>query len=171
MNRPQADEFGAYYKNYISAVGENVESELEEQLVEFPRFLRSLRDKADYAYAPGKWTIKELLGHITDTERIMAYRLLRVARKDTTPLPGFDQDDYVKYASHGTADFEKLVAEFEAVRRSTLFLVQSLTDEQLNYRGTASANPVSARALVFILAGHLKHHERMIREKYLNAEK
>jgi len=167
MNRPQSDEFGAFYKRYIDAIGDNVIAEIKEQERFLPSLLRANREKAEFAYAEGKWTLKELLGHLIDTERIMAYRLLRISRNDATPLPGFDQDNYVKYAEHNKIDFEKLIEEFEAVRKSSLFLIDSLSEEQLNYRGSANGYPLSGRALVYIIAGHLKHHIEVIKEKYL----
>ena len=167
MKRPQADEFSAFYEGYIDAVDDDVIAEIIQQETTLPELMRANAAKADYAYAEGKWTLKELLGHIIDTERIMAYRLLRVSRNDSTPLPGFEENHYVEFSGHRNADFEKLIQEFEAVRKSTLFLIDSLSEEQLNYRGTASGYPVSGRALVFIIAGHLKHHVGVVRERYL----
>jgi hypothetical protein len=167
MTRPTAEEFGAFYKGYIDAVGDDVISEIKEQETSFPALLRSNLAKADYAYAEGKWTIKELLGHIIDTERIMAYRLLRISRNDTTPLPGFDQDEFMKHAEFSRLDMEKLIQEFEVVRKSTLFLIESLSEQQLSYKGNASGNPMSAKALVFIITGHAKHHIQVMKDKYL----
>jgi hypothetical protein len=167
MERPQADEFGAFYKGYIDAVDDDVIAEINQQRISLPELMRANASKADFAYAEGKWTLKELLGHIIDTERIVAYRLLRISRNDITPLPGFEENAYVEFSGHRNADFEKLIQEFEVVRKSTLFLIDSLSEEQLNYRGTASGHPVSGRALVFIIAGHLKHHVGVVRERYL----
>ena len=167
MNRPQADEFGSFYQGYIDAASDDVIAEIKEQETSLPVLLRANSAKADFAYAEGNWTLKELLGHIIDTERVMAYRLLRISRNDSTPLPGFDQNVFVKYSNHQKVDFEKLIQEFEAVRKSTLFLVDSLSEEQLNYRGSANGYPLSGRALVYIIAGHLKHHLKVIKERYL----
>lgn len=167
MNRPQSDEFGAFYKRYVDSISDDVLAELKEQETALPALLRAHPEKADFAYGEGMWTLKELLGHLIDTERIMAYRLLRISRNDSTPLPGFDQDTFVQFAEHSKADFEKLIQEFEVVRKSTLFLIDSLSEEQLNYRGNANGNPLSGRALAYIIAGHLKHHIVVIKEKYL----
>jgi len=167
MKRPQAEEFGAFYKGYIDAVEDDVVTEIRQQQTSLPALMRANTAKANFAYADEKWTLKELLGHMIDTERVMAYRLLRVSRNDSTPLPGFDENNFVKFSGHRNADFEKLIQEFEVVRRSTLFLIENLTEEQLNYRGTASGYPISGRALVFIIAGHLKHHVKIMRERYL----
>ncbi|WP_207421919.1 DinB family protein [Desertivirga brevis] len=167
MTKPTAEEYGAFFQGYIDTASEDVISEIKEQETSFPTLLRSNLAKADYAYAEGKWTVKELLGHIIDTERIMAYRLLRISRKDTTPLPGFDQDEFMKYSEFGKLDMENLIQEFEAVRRSTLFLIDSLSEQQLAYIGNASGNPMSAKALVYIIAGHAKHHIQVMKEKYL----
>jgi uncharacterized damage-inducible protein DinB len=168
MNRPQPDEFGSFFKGYIDAVNDNPLNELEAQLTDFPRFLSSIPEqKHDFAYAEGKWTLKEVLGHMLDTERIMTYRLLRFSRKDSTVLPGFEEDDYVRNSTYRHREFEGLIEEFKAVRQANLFLFKSLSDEQLDLRGTASNNPLSVRALLFIIAGHLKHHKRVIQERYL----
>ncbi|WP_207533713.1 DinB family protein [Desertivirga arenae] len=167
MNKPAAGEYGSFFQGYIDKASEDVISELKEQEISFPELLRSNLPKADYAYAEGKWTVKELLGHMIDTERIMAYRLLRISRKDTTPLPGFDQDEFMKYANFSRIDTEKLIEEFEVVRRSTLLLIDTLSEQQLSYIGNASGNPMSAKALVYIIAGHAKHHIQVMKEKYL----
>ena len=169
MKQPLPDEFGSFYQRYIDAIKEDVLTELREQPTTLKNLLKPVAAKADYAYADGKWTLKELLGHIIDTERIMAYRLLRIARNDATPLPGFDQDEYVKHSGHSKLDFETMLEEFETVRKSNLFLIQSLTEEQLNNRGSANNYPLSARALLFIIAGHLKHHIGVIKERYLTS--
>lgn len=167
MTRPKEFEFGAFFKGYIDSVNGDVVTEIKEQEAYLPALLRTNSAKADYAYADGKWSLKELLGHIIDTERVMAYRLLRISRNDNTPLPGFDQDEFMKYAEHRRLHMEKLIQEFEVVRKSTLFLIESLSEQQLNYIGQASGNPMSARALVFIIAGHAKHHIKVMKEKYL----
>lgn len=169
MNRPQPDEYGAFYQGYINIVNDDVLAELTDQLVTLPDFLRSVPvAKADFAYAEGKWTIKELLGHIIDTERIMAYRLLRFARNDATELPGFDENHYVRHSNFATQNFFDLIKEFEAVRKANLYLFKSLTDTDLDRKGIASNSPLSVRALLFILAGHAKHHQKIIEERYLS---
>lgn len=158
MKRPQPDEYGEFYANYIALVNEDVFAELENQIKEVPAFLNAIPEsKHNFAYAERKWTIKELLGHITDTERIMAYRSLRFSRKDETNLPGFEENEYVKNSTFDQRDFNNLVNEFTAIRQSNLFLFQTLTEEQLSFSGLANNNKVSVRALLFIMAGHVKH--------------
>src|SRR6476661_1049319 len=136
MNRPQADEFAPYYGKYIETVDNDVLSELETQASAFPEFLRSLPEgKGDYAYDEGKWTIKELVGHMIDTERIFAYRTLRFSRNDATNLPGFEENDYVRNAHFNDRTLNSLADEFAALREANLFLIRSLNDEELNRRG------------------------------------
>ncbi|GGF76504.1 hypothetical protein GCM10010912_21990 [Paenibacillus albidus] len=124
-------------------------------------------EKGDYRYAPGKWSIKEVLGHLIDTERIMSYRLLRIARGDKTPLAGFEEGDYVAAAGFGRFTLQELLGQYKAVRESTLALVASLPEEVSTLAGTANGNPISARAQAAILIGHELHHLNIIRERYL----
>ncbi|MBC7912923.1 MAG: DinB family protein [Pyrinomonadaceae bacterium] len=168
MKRPQPDEYGSFHKTYIDLAPDDVLTELENQLNDFPEFMSSIpQHKHEFAYAEGKWTLKELLGHMLDTERIMTYRLLRFSRNDSTALQGFEEDEYVLNSTYRHRKFAELVDEFKAVRFANLFLFKSLSDEQLNRRGTASNLPVSVRVLLFIIAGHLNHHKRIIQERYL----
>ena len=168
MKQPNADEFPPFYKTYIDTVSDNVIAELEYQINSFPAFLKGISgDKATYAYAEGKWTLKELLGHVNDTERIMAYRALRIARNDKTPLPGFDENEYVSNAHFADRTIESIADEFAALRRANMFLIKSFTEEEVNRTGISNNSPVSVRALIYILAGHLNHHRRIIEERYL----
>ena len=168
MNRPQPDEFDPYYATYINTVSENVLGELEHQAISFPAFLKQIPDiKAYYAYAEGKWTVKEVVGHMIDTERIMAYRALRIARNDQTPLASFEENDYVANASFNDRSLESLAEEFEAVRIANIHLFKHLTEDELIRKGTASNKPVSVRALLYILVGHVNHHRNIIEERYL----
>ncbi len=168
MKRPQPDEFIPFQQKYIDAAGENVFAELENQVTDFSAFLQAIpASKHNFAYAEGKWTIKELVGHVIDTERIMAYRMLRFARKDATPLAGFEEDEYVSNAHFSNQDFNLMVEEFALLRKANLFLFKSLTEEEINRRGVASGNVVSVRALLFILAGHVNHHRKVMVERYL----
>jgi len=168
MNRPQPDEFDPYYGTYINTVSENVLGELEHQAVSFPTFLKQIPDiKAYYAYAEGKWSVKEVVGHMIDTERIMAYRALRIARNDQTPLASFEENDYVASAAFNDRSLASLAEEFEAVRISNIYLFKHLSEDELNRRGTASNKPVSVRALLYILVGHVNHHRNIIEERYL----
>lgn len=167
MKRPQPEEYNSFYQRYIDTVGDDVLSEASAQLKSFPQYLRAISpEKIDFAYAKGKWTIKELLGHVTDTERIMAYRLLRFARNDSTGLAGFDENDYVMNAHFGDRDFNDMIEEFEAVRNANLFLFRSLTEEDLKRKGEANNSSISVRALFFIIVGHVKHHQKVIEERY-----
>ncbi|WP_291403152.1 DinB family protein [Daejeonella sp.] len=166
--RPQADEFPLFYKGYIDTVGDDVLAELEQQLDSFPKFLNAVsEEKASYAYAEGKWTIKEVIGHVIDTERIMSYRALRFARQDSTALPGFDENDYVKYAHFADRSLQSLVDEFIVVRKSTMYLLNSFNELELNQSGISNDRPISVRALIYILAGHVNHHQRILKERYL----
>ena len=168
MNRPTAEEYNPYYGPYIAGVADDVVNELKQQANQFPAFIRSIsKEKENYAYAPGKWTVKEVLGHIIDTERIMAYRALRFARNDEQDLPGFDENDYVKYSRYAERSLESLAEEFAMLRKANLFLFESLNEEESLRRGTANQNGISVRALVFIIAGHLNHHKKVLKERYL----
>jgi uncharacterized damage-inducible protein DinB len=168
MNRPQADEFAPYYATYINTVSENVLGELEHQVTSFPKFLKLISDeKAYYAYAEGKWTVKEVVGHMIDTERIMAYRALRIARNDKTPLASFEENDYVANASFNDRSLQSLSEEFAALRSANVYFFKSLMDEEYDRKGTASEKTVSVRALLYIIVGHVNHHWRIIEERYL----
>jgi len=166
---PDASEYAPYYGQYISLVkGGDVLRALEDQIPATSALLERLSDQqADYRYAPGKWSIKEVLGHLTDTERIMSYRALRMARGDQKPLAGFEQDDYVRAAEFGHRTLAGLLEEFNAVRRATLALFQNLEPEAWTRRGIANEKEVTVRALAYIIAGHELHHRKILQEKYL----
>jgi hypothetical protein len=140
---------------------------LENQISDFSNFLNNLVEKGDYAYAPGKWTLKELVGHIIDTERIMVYRLVCFARNETAVLPGFDEDSYVTNAFFKNRSLFSLSEEFIALRKANMFLINTLNEEELNRMGNANGKNVSVRALIYILAGHVIHHTNIINERYL----
>jgi len=166
---PGADEYLAYYGAYISRVTEpDVVQLLEAQRRSTAEFLAGLSEtQAAHRYAPGKWTIREIIGHLSDAERIFAYRALRIARGDQTPLAGFDENAYVPGGDFERRPLADVAAEFASVRDATLTLVKGLTPDALARRGTASGHPISARALVFIIAGHERHHLGVIRDRYL----
>ncbi|HEX5962469.1 MAG TPA: DinB family protein [Gemmatimonadales bacterium] len=168
LPRPAADEAAPFYHGYIAGVaGENVGEQLVSQLAEVERLFGGLDDQAALArYSPGKWSIKEILGHLTDAERIFAYRLLRVARGDATPLPGFDENAYVPAGSFDERPLRALTAEFRAVRLSTVALVSGVPPGSWTRLGKASGKPVSARALVYIMVGHVIHHLGVLRDRY-----
>ena len=167
MNRPQIEDYPQWYKGYIDLVDGDVLEILTAQAEAFAQFVTSHADKADYAYAPGKWTIKEMFGHIIDTERIMVFRLTCFARGEKAAIPGFDEDQYVNNAHFKDRSLESLCEEFVSLRKSNLFLLKSLNEEELNRFGNANGNEISVRALVFILAGHVMHHQKVIVERYL----
>ena len=168
MNRPHIDEYAPFYQKYIETVDDDVIDELETQAHAFPEFLRAISsEKADYRYAPEKWSIKELVGHVIDTERIMTYRALRFARNDSTPVAGFDEANYVANAHFADRTLESFAEEFDLLRRSNLHFFRSLNEIELGRSGTANGVSVSVKALLFIIAGHLNHHRRILTERYL----
>lgn len=161
-------EYAPFYHTYVQTVGEDVFANLNQQLFYIPEFIKHIPvEKEDYAYAPGKWTVKEVFGHLIDTERIMAYRALRIARADETPLAGFEENDYVAISRYHKRSMESLAAEFETLRKSNLFLFESFNETELVRMGTASDKEVSVRALLYIIAGHVNHHKRILEERYL----
>jgi len=171
QKRPQSNDYAPYHGKYVMLVpdGDFLEI-LETQLREMKLLLEPLTDQqADFRYAPGKWSIKESLGHVNDAERVFAYRILRIARGDQTPLPGFEQDDYVKVANSSGRKLSDLLEEFAAVRRATIALIRSLDDASWLRRGTASGVEVSVLAIAFVIAGHALHHRSMIEKHYLPA--
>lgn len=163
------NEYAAYYAPYVNALGDvNLIEELEISLHDFIRFVQNIPlEKFDFRYAEGKWNIKEIIQHVIDTERIFAYRALRISRNDQTPLPGFDENDYVNNTQAANRSIQDLLTEFSAVRHSNLFLFKSLSEEQLKRIGTASNVAVSVRAIGFIMIGHQKHHLKVFEERYL----
>jgi DinB family protein len=171
MKRPEPSEYAEFYASYISKVpGTDVLGVLESQRLQMQRLFkgRSERD-GSFSYAPGKWTVKEVLGHITDTERIFTYRALRMARGDQTPLPGFEQDDFVKNGAFNERTLVDLAEEFALVRSASLALFRSFPDAAWPRRGVASQKEVTVRALAFITAGHQIHHRLILEERYFPA--
>jgi hypothetical protein len=167
--RPVAGEYPAYFETYLGQVGEpDPLVVMTRQLDEVPAFFRGLPPgKADFAYAPGKWTVKEVLGHLSDTERVMTYRALRIARGDPTPLPGFDENAWMPGAGFRDRTLESLADEWTLVRRATLSLFDSLPAGARAATGTANNKPISVRALAFMIPGHVRHHLNVVRERYL----
>lgn len=167
--RPDETEYLSDYGKYISLVPEgDINALLAAQLDETLALLHSIPEaSAGFRYAPDKWSIKELVGHVIDGERIFAYRALRFARNDQTALAGFEQDDYITHASFDDCSLAELASEFESVRRSTCYLFKHLNEEAWARRGTASENEVSVRALAYIIAGHELHHREILRSRYL----
>ena len=167
--RPELSLVGSFYHNYINQVPDNELSEaFEKQSASLFRFLETIPpDKYDYRYADGKWTLKELLQHIIDAERIFSYRALRFARKDPTPLAGFDENLFAANAKADKRSWDKLVEELKVTRRSSELLFQSFDKDQLEAAGTSSNAPNYVLAIGYIIIGHAMHHQKMIRERYL----
>jgi hypothetical protein len=166
--RPQPDEYAPYYARYVSLVqGEDILATLDQQRRQ-TMMLLSGRDEqdGDFRYAPEKWSAKEVLGHVCDTERIFAYRALRISRADATPLAGYEQDDYVRNGPFAHCSLSDLVEDFIAVRRATISLLRNLDQAAWMRRGIANKNEVSVRGIAYIIAGHELHHRRILEEKY-----
>lgn len=161
--------YADFYKTYVSLVeADSISKAIHQNTKEMLSLLEQIpASKINHAYAPGKWTIKELLQHIIDAERVFAYRILRIARMDATPLPGFDENAWAANAMVSERRWKDMVKEFKWLRKSNMAMIDDLSKEQLNATGTASNNPVSAAALCYVLAGHVKHHMKIIEERYL----
>jgi len=168
LGRPGRDEYAPYYATYVGAVPDGeILVLLRDQLAETEALLREFRgDRGDYRYAPGKWSVKEVVGHVADTERIFAYRALRFARGDRTSLPGYEQDDFVRGGNFGARPLPEIAGELRSVRMATITLFAGLSAEALMRRGPANNVEFSVRALAWIIAGHERHHARVLREKY-----
>ena len=167
--RPDLSRVGSWYHNYINLVTEDDLTEaFNKQSSSFVRFLETIPiEKHDHRYAGDKWTIKEVLQHIIDAERIFSYRALRFARKDATPLPGFDENSFAAAAKADARSWDKLVEEFKVVRRSSELLFNSFDEDQLQSNGISSNSPNYVLAIGFIIIGHSVHHQKIIKERYL----
>jgi uncharacterized damage-inducible protein DinB len=167
--RPASTEFSPYYAGYVARVPDgDVVASLAAQVADTIALVRSLPEsKGEHRYAEGKWSIRQVLGHMADTERIMAYRALRVARGDSTPLAGFDENAFVANARFDARTLDSLADDLSIVRRATVALLTPLSDEELLRAGSANGAPVTARALAWIIAGHERHHVAVLRERYL----
>jgi hypothetical protein len=169
MAKPHTSEYVPFHETYISKIadGDIIDILKEQQESTFNFFTGLPADKAGYAYAEDKWTIKQVLGHLIDTERIMAYRAMRFARNDSTGLPGFDQDEYVAHARHNDFELNDLAEEFKQLRKTNLFLFRSLNHQEKQRSGLANNNRVTVNALLYIIAGHELHHLHILKERYL----
>ena len=165
---PASDEYAQPYQRYVSRVPPgNIIEQLEHQGATTAALLaRVAPERAQHRYAPGKWSVIEIIGHLSDTERIFAYRALRIARGDETPLPGFDENLYVPAAEFGRRSLPDVAHELAAVRAATVALFQGLADADWSRRGVASGYPVSVRALGHIIVGHELHHLEVLRTRY-----
>lgn len=171
MSRPEKTEYAEYYETYVSLVEEtDVVSALENQLAEIENlFAEVTEEKGAYAYAEGKWSIKQLIGHLIDGERIFSYRALRIARADRTPIEGFEQDEYMENSNFNAVKLAELLEEFALVRKSNLLLFKNLTAEAWARRGTANDAEISVRAIAYIMVGHVRHHANVLKTRYLVA--
>jgi hypothetical protein len=172
LTSPTTDEYAPFYGDYIrrAALREDILKALSDQIEELLTALDPLTDsQARFRPEPTEWSIKEVAGHINDVERVFSYRLLRISRGDSTPLPGFEQEDFVRAAGFENMPLGELLGEFEHLRRANLIAIRHMAPDSLERRGTASGATVSARALVYMLVGHVDHHMASLREKYLPA--
>jgi uncharacterized damage-inducible protein DinB len=167
--RPQPGEHAPYFSRYIDLVPEeDIIGTIEAQGREMAALLSPLgEEKAAFRYAPEKWSVKQVLGHVTDAERIFDYRLLSIARGETKSLPGFDENDYMRGANFDQRSFADLLDDFDATRRATLTLLRGLSDEAWTRSGMANDNKTSARAVAYTVAGHARHHLGVLRSRYL----
>lgn len=170
MNRPDRSEYDPYYERYILLVEDR---DIIDTLASQPTVLQDLltavpEDRGGFAYAEGKWSLKEVLGHLIDGERMFAYRLLRISRGDETPIEGFEQDGYIENAHSNDRSFADLLEEFSLLRRANMIFFNNLRDDAWSRVGTANNVKISVRALVYIMAGHIEHHLGILRERYLN---
>src|SRR5215475_8627392 len=169
MTKPDSTEYAPYFEKYISlAREEEIVATLDKQIEGTLSLIRGLSAaQGDLRYAPGKWSVKEVIGHLIDTERIFAYRALRFARNDATPLPGFDENSFVDNAGFGSRTLADLAEEFEHTRKSNIYLFKSLDGDSSLRRGVANDNEISVRALAYNIAGHELHHVGILRSRYL----
>jgi uncharacterized damage-inducible protein DinB len=167
MNRPNAEDCAPFYGKYIALVNDDpILETLEKLKTSTYDFFCSLTDEqANYAYAEGKWTIKEVVGHLTDAERTFAYRAFAFSRGQGE-LPGFDENEYVETATFNTRTLQDLAAEFKAVRKANLYMLRSLTEDQLNIVGVANGNNVKVNSILYIMAGHELHHLNILKQRY-----
>ncbi len=168
MNPLKSDEYPAIFNDYIETVTGDVMEELTQQVNSFPEFIASIPEEmGTYTYAEDKWTIKEVLCHILDCERIMAYRALRFGRNDMTALSPFEQDEFVHYGRHNDRKLADIAEEFTHLRKANLFLFRAFDENELTRKGMASDRLISVRALLYVIAGHLNHHVIILKARYL----
>ena len=167
--KPNLGDYSTYYENYIKLIeGDDILKILNEQSKKTQDILNSFSEhRGNFRYADGKWTVKEVVGHLLDTERVFTYRALCIARGEKKSLPGFDQNDYVSEGNFNRRELFDLNYEFRLLRESNLLLFRSFTPEMLKLKGFANESSVSVLAILFIIAGHEKHHMKVLREKYM----
>jgi len=167
---PKAEDLSDYYQSYLKYVneGDDLLELIRKQRDETQQFLSAIDEaRAGFAYAPGKWQLKEVAGHVCDTERIMCFRALCIARKERTKLPGFEEDEYVLASNYSSRSLKNISAELRTVRDATLSLISNFNEEMLDFKGTANEVVISVRAIIFMIYVHQQHHKRIIRERYL----
>jgi len=165
---PQADEYAPYYGRYISLVsGNDVLKTLRTESEKTLALLKNVTEaQAEVRYAPGKWSVKEVMGHMNDTERIFGYRALRISRNDRTPIEGYEQDDYIRFGPFAHCRLEDLREEFHEIRKATLRLLGFLDEDGWDRKGIANKNEMSVRAVAYVIAGHELHHRAILQDKY-----
>lgn len=169
MNRPDTNEYAPYYERYVSLVADtDILAELGSQPTHLQDMLTAMpEERGAFRYAEGKWSIKELISHVIDGERIFGYRALRISRGDETPIEGFEQDGYIENSHANDRSFAELLEEFSLLRRANMMMFKNLDDSDWGRTGTASNASVSVRALAYIMAGHIEHHLGILKERYL----
>lgn len=169
ISKPASSEYHDFYAGYVNQViNEDILSFLQKQNDEVSTFFRQIPEgKINYAYAQGKWTVKQLVRHISDAERVFGYRALTIARKDQTQLPGFDEGDYIASADDSDNVYESLVQEFQVLREANIHMIRNFNDQCFAQIGNANGTPISVRAIIYIMAGHVAHHKKIIEERYL----
>lgn len=170
MPKPSPSTYPAYFKNYVDQVSEeDLTTAFSNQLPVIKSLLNSItEEKSTYAYDTGKWTLKELLQHMIDTERIFNYRALCIARKETASLPGFDENTYAQNSNANSRSWQSMADEFLAVRKTTEYLFESFSQQALDASGISNNNPVSVNSIGFTTIGHFYHHKKVIEERYLS---
>ncbi len=169
MNRPEKTEYAEFYAGYVALVEEaDIIAALQNQAADLQKLFNGMPvEKENYRYAENKWSIRELLGHIVDGERVFSYRALRISRGDATPLAGFDENSYVANSNFSNLEVADSLEEFSLLRGSNVLLFKNLTDEMWNRTGTASDARISVRALAYIMVGHVRHHINILQTRYL----
>jgi hypothetical protein len=169
MKRPNKTEYAAYYHTYVEKVPDgDIIKVMKKQNDQVKLLLKNVSGKKSlYRYLPDKWSVREVLGHMIDTERVFAYRALRFARNDANNLPGFDENEYVRQSNYNDIKLKDLVEEFITIRKSNIIMFKNFSDEAELRKGTANGNPFTVRAMAYIMAGHVNHHLKVLKERYL----
>lgn len=169
MPRPAAAEYPSHFAGYVEKVKpDQLHEAIDTYAASLNEFYTGLpEDKADYRYAEGKWTVKEVLQHVIDAERVFSYRVMCIARRDKTSLPSFDENNYAEYSHADRRSLADLKEEFVAVRRSTDHLLRSLDEAQLSEQGLTNGKPATAKSIAYVIFGHLLHHQQILEERYL----